>query len=337
MVPIRNLPEQAGVADRVEGKARRDFLAPDRSVAGVLNLLGTGPGCHILKELGQGPLRTKQLTERIGEFSPRSVYRCVGRMEDYGLVDRYEEPGPPSVVLRRLSEPMGRNLFRLLRSFGPTSGEEMRLVGELWEAGFLDELSREPRSLMDLLGGPHDLTYHQVKRRTHISVDSGLLGVSSPQGNTGLYELTDRGRRHIGLVAGIGRWRHRHVVADGVSGLAPEEMATALRTALPLASLPAHAGMTIFLIVAGAEEYGQREMLQVAGAVGPDGAVSIVEDPEQEADGSATATINTWFAALLDGNRGRIRVRDDQSLVDACLTQLHEVLWDTGAALARSG
>ena len=113
-------------------------------------------------------------------------------------------------------------------------------------------------------------------------------------------------------------------------------MATALRTALPLATLPAHAGKSILLIVAGAEEYGQREMLPVAGQVGPDGAVSIARNPEREADGSATATLNTWFAALLDGNRGRIRVRGDQSLVDACLTRLHNALWDTVPASVRS-
>jgi hypothetical protein len=258
-------------------------------------------------------------------------------MEDYGLIDRYEESGPPSVVLRRLSEPLGRSLFRLLRAFGPVSGEEMCLMGELWEAGFLDELSREPRSLMDLLGGPHHLTYHQVKRRTQRSVDNGLLAVSSPTGNTRLYALTDRGRRHVGLVVGIGRWRHRHVVADGAAGLAIEEMATALRAAMPLAMLPTHAGKTVLLIVAGAEEYGRREMLTVAGAVEPDGAVAIVQDFEQEADGSATATINTWFAAMIDGNRGRIRVRRDQSLVDACLTGLHDALWNAGPSLGRSG
>lgn len=319
----------------MDGSARRDFLGPDRSIAGTLDLLGSGPGCRILTELGQGPLRTKQLTERVREYSPRSVYRCVGKMEAYGLIDRYEEPGPPSKVLRRLTEPTGRNLFRLLRSFGPTSAEAIGLVGELWEAGFLDDLSHEPRSLMDLLEGPHHLTYHQVKRRTHMSVDHGLLGVSSPRGNTGLYELSERGRRHIALVVGIGRWRHRHVVDDGASGLEIEEMATALRAALPLATLSTHAGKSIFLVVAGAEEYGQRETLRVAGTVGPDGTVSIVQDLEREADGTATATINTWFAALLDGNRGRIRVRGEQSLVDACLTQLHDALWNPGFASAR--
>jgi hypothetical protein len=45
------------------------------------------------------------------------------------------------------------------------------------------------------------------------------------------------------------------------------------------------------------------------------------------ADGSAAATINTWFGVLLDGNRGRVKVAGNLQLVDACLTQLYDVLW----------
>ena len=305
---------------------------PDCSVAEVLHLLGTEPGGRILTELGYGPLRTKQLTERVREFSARSIYRSLGKLESFGLIDRCEEPGTPSKVLLRLTEPAGRNLFRLRRTFGATPGEELCLLAELWEPGFVEELSRGPRSLMDLLEKPHHLTYHQVKRRTHMSVESGLLSTSLPKGHGNRYELAARGRRQMGLVAAIGRWRQRHLLPGEVPGLEVEEMATALRAMLPLTLLPAHPETRIDLIVTGAEEYGHRPTATVAGRVGPEGAVRFDPRPEREAGGSASATISTWFAALLDGHRGRIRVRGDLGLVDSCVTQLHEALWEeTGA------
>jgi DNA-binding HxlR family transcriptional regulator len=296
-------------------------------VAGVLYLVGAGSSGQILMELGLGPLRTKQLIDRVEGFSPRTTYRCVGKMEEYGLIGRHEEPGNSKVLLR-LTEPLGRNLYRLLQALGATTWEEFSLVAQLWEAGFVESMSRGPKSLMELLDGPHLLSYHQVTRRAGMSVKAGLLEVSSPKGNVRLYELTDQGRRYMALVAGIGRWRHRHLVSDD-PGLEMAEVATVLRATLPLALLPDHSDLGIDLLVAGAMEYGSRSTTKVAGMVALDGKVNIDSDPREESDGSAAATTNTWFAALLDDHRGRIRVRGDCDFVDACLRQLYESLWET--------
>jgi DNA-binding HxlR family transcriptional regulator len=305
---------------------------PDHSVAGVLHLLGTEPEGRILTELGHGPLRTKQLTERVCDISARSIYRSVGRLASFGLIDRYEEPGTPSKVLLRLTEPAGRNLFRLRRTFGATPGDELCLLAELWEPRFVEELSRGPRSLMNLLEKPHHLTYHQVKRRTSMAVERGLFTASPHKGHSYRYELGARGRRQMGIVVAIGRWRQRYLLTGESPGLEAEEMATVLRAVLPLTLLPAHAGKSIDLIVSGAEAHGAHSTTTVGATVGAEGAVRFDPRPEREADGSASATINTWFAALLDGHRGRIRVRGDLGLVDSCVTQLHKALWEEAGA-----
>ncbi len=288
-------------------------------------------------ELGNRPLRTKQLTARIREFSPRSVYRCVGKLEEYGLIDRHEEPGVPSTVLLRLTDSLGRPLCRLLRRFGDLNDldwDELCLLGELWEAGFVEELAHEPKTLMELMEIPHHLTYHQVRRRVCLSAEHGLLKPLSRNGNGKVYDLADKGRRYMSLIAGIGRWRHRHAVADGTPGLSIEEMATVLRAALPLTVLPEHAGRSIDLIVAGSEDrYGHRDTATVHGQIDPAGVVRPRRDPDHPPDGSAAGTINTWFAALLDDHRGRVRVRGDLSLVDACLTHLYGALWEKGRPL----
>ncbi len=76
---------------------------------------------------------------------------------------------------------------------------------------------------------------------------------------------------------------------------------------------------------ADSSRYRLREV--VRGVVGADGGMVVEAEPGTPADGSAAATINTWFGVLLEGSRGRVKVRGDLPLIDACLTQLHGALW----------
>ncbi|HET9676674.1 MAG TPA: winged helix-turn-helix transcriptional regulator [Solirubrobacterales bacterium] len=304
-----------------------------------MRLIGTGPGGQILMALGPGALRTAQLTTRIQDFSSRSVYRHVNKMEAHGLIDRSEERGVPSKVVLSLSEPAGRELFRLFQGFAATSmsllpggvinahsWSSLNRLGELWEFGFFDELSHEARSLTELAGGPHGLTYHQVNRRTNLFLASGLLVISPVRAHGKRYELTDYARRRMALVAGIGRWR-RHVTVDGAVGLTIAEMATVLRTVLPLPDFPLNVGMSIDLGVSGPMDVnGRRGKQTLQGTVDIEGTMRCDDGIRPSVEGSAAATINIWFAALLDGNRGRIGARGDLDLVDSFLTQLYDVL-----------
>lgn len=315
--------------DGLAGQSQGSPGAPDSSVGAVLRLIGSEPAGAIVMELGQRPLRTKQLTERVAGFSARTVYRSLGGLEEHGLVEHRSREEASAPVRLRLTEPAGRNLFRLLRSLSRELGwDSLCLLGEMWKAGFAAELSHGSRSLIDLLEATRGLTYHQVRRRTTQFVGEGFLQGSPHRGNGRHYELTDHGRRCMIVIVALGRWRQRHLLADGTAGLELEEMATVLRAALPLVRLPGYAGAEIDFLVTGAEDkYGRREEVGLRCAVAGDGALGVSEEAEAEADGSAAATLNTWFAALLDGNRGRVRVRGELTLVDGCLTRLHDLLW----------
>ncbi len=52
-------------------------------------------------------------------------------------------------------------------------------------------------------------------------------------------------------------------------------------------------------------------------------------------DAWAIGTVGTWFTALLDEDRGRMRVGGDLDFVDDCLKLLHKMFWaapaDVGA------
>lgn len=292
--------------------------------------------------LGRRPLRTEQLARRLRHVSERSVYRYAAKLTERELVERLEKAGVPSTVILSLADPAGRNLYRLLGAFAATaearlpspgnaiqSWSSLNLLSQFWGAGFVQSLSHEPRTLTQLAGGPHGLTFHQVTRRMRMFSDDGLVLGCALAGHGRRYELTKHGRRRMALVAAIGRWRHRFVLTGEPTGLTGSEMSTLVRAALPLILLPGFAGRSINLGVASPmDKYGHRSVEALQGVIAEDGSIRSDLALKTTVEGSAVGTMNTWLAALLDGNRGRMRSGGNLPLVDACLTQLHEVLWE---------
>jgi DNA-binding HxlR family transcriptional regulator len=219
----------------------------------ILRLLGAGASGPILMALGEGPLRTKELTERVRGYTPRTIYRYSNRLAESGIVERHEEPGVPSKVTHALTAPMGRELHALVLAYAETSFTRLpdgridahawgslAMVAELWESGLIEELNLGPRSPTELAQLEHGLSYHQVNRRAGLFANGGFLREDAALDKRRVYSLTEKSRRAMALIAGIGRWRRRHVVASGASGLTAREAGELLRTALPLVTLPEH-------------------------------------------------------------------------------------------------
>src|SRR3954447_18695225 len=104
----------------------------------------------------------------------------------------------------------------------------------------VEELACEARSPTELAQVTHGLSYHQVNRRAGLFKAGGLLTEWEGGGGRRCYALTENARRKMGLLAGIARWRHHHVVAEDEEGMTAPEMATVLRAALPLVTAPDH-------------------------------------------------------------------------------------------------
>src|SRR4029077_19118874 len=113
--------------------------------------------------------------------------------------------------------------------------------------GMVEDLACEGRSATQLAQGEHGLSYHQVQRRAGMFKGAGLVSLSPGEGTRRCYELTEKTRRKMSLVAGIARWRNRHVLAEDEEGMTATEMATVLRTALPLAGVPNRSGRCLQL------------------------------------------------------------------------------------------
>jgi DNA-binding HxlR family transcriptional regulator len=310
------------------------------SVADVLRLLSAGATGAILMALGEGPLRTKNLTERVPGYAPRTIYRYAGKLAELEVIEREEEPGVPSKVVHTLSDPCGSELYNLVNRFADASltrlpdgridahaWASLGLLADLWETGMVEELSCGGRSPTELARGPHDLSYHQVNRRAGLFKASGLLCEWQGPGRRRCYALTDKTRRTMGLVAGIARWRHHHVVADDEEGMTAEEMATALRTVLPLMTLPRHACKRLKLSVLEEDETGGGEGEAVWAEIEADGSVHSCSEPSSDPSAWARGKVASWIPVLLDGKAQKVLIGGEEKLAGDCLNDLYEALW----------
>jgi DNA-binding HxlR family transcriptional regulator len=319
---------------------QEDACVAGASTADVLRLLSAGATGAILMALGEGPLRTKGLTERVPGYAPRTIYRYAGKLAELEVVEREEEPGVPSKVVHTLTDGCGSELYTLVNRFADASmtrlpdgridahaWASLGLLADLWEAGMVEELSCDPRSPTELARGPHGLSYHQVNRRAGLFKTAGLLCEWQGPGRRRCYALTEKTRMTMGLIVGIGQWRHHHVVAEDEEGLTVEEMATVLRAALPLVRLPEHSGKCLKLSVLGEDEASGGEGEVVWAEVEEDGTFHSCSDPSDEVSGWARGKVETWIPAILDGDPNRVLVGEDGELISSCLTALHEKLW----------
>lgn len=307
----------------------------------MLRLLSAGASAAILLALGKGPLRTKELTERIAGYAPRSVYRYSFKLAELGLVDRQEEQGVPSKVVHSLSDPEGRELYDLVVAYAGASLQRLPHGGiappdwgplaafaDFWEAGIVDALSHRPRSLTELDHGDHGLSFHQVGRRTALLSRGGFLAEAGGAGKRRRYTLTTKARRAMGLIAGVGRWRRRHAVRPGDTGLSAGEAAWLLRAALPLVALPEHGGKRFELRIAPEGALGGAEPIWAA--VHGDGAVVCCPDPPEGVDCAAHGGVAAWLDSVLDGPRNGLKVKGDSQLILDCLRRLHGTLGGSG-------
>lgn len=316
-----------------------DACVAGASTADVLRLLSAGATGAILMALGEGPLRTKNLTERVPGYAPRTIYRYAGKLAELDVVEREEERGVPSKVVHTLTEGCGRELYELVNRFADASMTRLAdgridahawaalgLLADLWEAGMVEELSCAPKSPTELARGPHGLSYHQVNRRAGLFKTAGLVCEWQGAGRRRCYALTEKSRKAMGLIVGIARWRHHHVVDDDEEGLTGSEMATVLRAALPLVVVPGHAGKCLKLCVVAAEEAAGEEGEVVWAEVEADGAVHSCSEPT-DAAAWARGQVKAWIPAILSGDSKNVLVGEDGQLIGDLLAELHSVLW----------
>jgi DNA-binding HxlR family transcriptional regulator len=328
-------------SSQVRSSLEAEALCETQSIPELLRLLGAGATGSILLALGEGPLRTKELTARVPGYAPRTVYRYVSRLVEIGAIEREEEPGVPSKVVHHLTDPCGVELCELVDAYGqaalevlpdggivPHSWGSVTLMADLWESGMFGEMNGGPCTATELARVGHDLSFHQVSRRTNLYLIGGLIREASDGGRRRRYELTEEARKATVLIAGLGRWRERYVVPAGEAGLTIVEAAQVLRAALALVVLPVHAGKRLELAVVPAGRSDGQGGEVVRAEVRAGGAVVDRVAQAERADGWGRGEVGGWLEALAVGARSGVRVGGgDCPLIKACLRSMHEALW----------
>jgi len=326
--------------EKLQPSEREDACVAGASTADVLRLLSAGATGAILMALGEGPLRTKTLTEQVPGYAPRTIYRYAGKLAELEVVEREEETGVPSKVVHTLSDPCGTELYTLVNRFADASltrlpdgridahaWASLGLLADMWEAGMVEDLSCEGRSPTDLARGRHGLSYHQVNRRAGLFKTGGLLEEWQGPGRRRCYGLSEKTRRKMGLLAGIARWRHHHVVAEDEEGMTAAEMATVLRVALPLVRLPDHRGKCLLLEVRAEDDAAGSEGETVWAEVEGDGTIHSCAEPPTDPSGWGRGKVASWIPVLLDGESGKVLLGADEALVTDALGGLFKTLW----------
>jgi DNA-binding HxlR family transcriptional regulator len=331
----------AGVPENdVRPAQEEDACVAGASIADLLRLLSSGATGEILMALGDGPLRTKGLTQRVPGYSPRTIYRYAGKLAELEVLERDEEPGVPSKVVLFLTDPCGKELYDLVDRYATASltrlpngridshsWASLGLLADLWELGIVDELSCDPRTSTEMARGRDDFSYHQVNRRAGMFAIAGLLDEEAGSGRRRCFRLAERTRRSMALIAGIGRWRHHHVVAEDEEGMTSTEMATLLQASLPLVRLPRHAGKCLRLNIVAADAPHGDEGDVVWAEVEDDGTVHSCPDPTPTVDAWARGRIKTWVPVPLEGDLSGLLLGGDAGLIGDCFSCLHEILW----------
>jgi DNA-binding HxlR family transcriptional regulator len=288
------------------------------SVGGILRLLSGGATEAILLALGDGPLQTKVLTHRVRGYTPRTIYRYLPKLARLGLVERSGGPSGSTKVVNTLTAEAGRDMCALVERFALASmtrlpgGQvelgtwgSLGLLADLWEAGVVDALSHGPRSPTELVQRQRGLSYHQVNRKIRQFREAGFVADTSRSGDRQRsYTLTEKARRTMGLIAAVGRWRQLHLPGEGM-GLAPDEMATVIRAAMPLSTLELGdpAGMEIWVA---------------------DGRVVVDIQPGSAAI-TARGEVGDWLEALVDGE-SELEIAED-GVAEELLASLYDRLW----------
>jgi DNA-binding HxlR family transcriptional regulator len=324
---------------------REDACVAGASTADVLRLLGAGATGAILMALGEGPLRTKELTEKVPGYAPRTIYRYAGKLAELDVVARDEEPGVPSKVVHSLTDGCGTELYELVNRYADASltrlpdgsldaqaWASLGKLGDLWETGMVGDLACDALSPTELADGDHGLSYHQVNRRAGLFKASGLLTEWESPGRRRCYALTEKTRRKMGLLAGIARWRHRHVIAEDEEGMTAPEMATVLRTALQLVTLPEHRGSRLRLGVSSEDDTDAASSAEVWAEIEADGTVHSCASPPADPDAWGSGRVATWIPVLLDGRSTAVSADGEEKLVRDCLDGLYRALWTPTAA-----
>jgi hypothetical protein len=314
--------------------------APILSAALGLELLCNGLGRALLHELAaQGPLTRAALIARLHAGST-AVYECLKALRAVGLI----ESSSGARAARHSINTSGRTLVAVAAGVEawfarhPAGALEASVgwrafedFGEAWRNGLFEWIVRLAPSEAAATRG---LPGYEGRRLAELLAAMGEAGmVEQRRAADGLphYRLTAWAAGAIAPLAALARWEER-CRPPGGAAVAVDDAVVAILAVLPLVRLGVEVtGVCTLTVEAGPGAPDGRRTGTVWARLRRGRVVAAGEGaPPRAAEGWAVGSFDAWFAAVLDGRAGALRLggRDGGSVetVAGVLGELHTQL-----------
>jgi len=191
-------------------------------------------------------------------------------------------------------------------------------VGDKWTLLIVRDLAAGPRRFVELQRVLPGISTEQLRSRLNRMVADGLLTRQRyrevpPRVD---YELTDRAKDLMPVVAALARWGYEWVWGSPREG-EEVDIGAILRLAPGLLSPDGHLDGTVECTVTGRSK-GDAERTYTLTAA--DGRVDVVERAAASPDARVVGTEAAWVASLgPDGSRAELEIEGDHTLAEALL------------------
>lgn len=292
----------------------------------------------ILRSLA-GANKSRQDLRRDSGFPAQSTLRNqLQGLEVAGVLMKHRSDASPE-ALEYVLTASGHELLTVLDSLGiwlggkPNGGLELdsdparaaiRALADSWIAGMLPLLSTAPLSLTELDKELSRSSYPSLERR----LDSLRLAEQVEEGEGGgsgtPYMATKWLRRGIVPIVQAASWEHGndHEEAEAVTRL---EIGSAFTIAAPMLAFPLRLSGICQLAVR-APVPGKRKRALGTIEIRAGELIFNGVHPQEKPDAWASGKSADWFAALIEGDTGCLRLSGDRDLALAIFAQIHRVL-----------
>ena len=293
-----------------------------RAGSKTLAIFGYSLNADVLRAHADGPLRPRELEEKIGWAPQSSLRSTVAGLCDLAALVRLESDDGSQNAATELTE-AGRELLPVatilerwlqLAPDGPIPLESTAAHGTVkvltagWDSTMIRTMAERPLTLNETNAGIVGLSYPALKRRLAKLRSTHL--VTSVPGNTAAYAATDWLRFSVVPLAMAGRWERKH--DPEAEPISPVEVEAAFLMTLPFVELSdeVSGSCTLAVLTSDDRNGGEPEVAGVTVEIANGKVTSCAADNASAPTTWALGTTDAWLDAVIGRASCRERVSE---------------------------
>lgn len=209
---------------------------------------------------------------------------------------------------------------------GTIAKNAIRALAQGWSATIVRALAARPLSLTDLNRLISGLNYPTIERRLGALRETGLIEACSRDRRGTPYGPSDWLRQAIAPLAASALWERRHASA-AAQPIGRLDVEAAFLLAVPMLRLAPDISGLCRLTVEQRSQDGDNRLAGVMVEVRCGEVVSCITRLQGHADAWASGSPDSWLAAVIEGDAGRLEIGGDWQLVTALADGLYRHLF----------